>query len=101
MMKAIGWIVAIFCILVFFNYISVTLGSILTPGGLAHGPWIGAATPASAASPAGGPLPSINFNFFNPTGTGRDYITQGYGRTPYSYLYINGWHNRIDLAANF
>jgi murein DD-endopeptidase MepM/ murein hydrolase activator NlpD len=46
-------------------------------------------------------LPYINFNFFDPSGTGRNYITQGYGRTAYAYLYINGWHNGIDLAASF
>jgi murein DD-endopeptidase MepM/ murein hydrolase activator NlpD len=46
-------------------------------------------------------LSTINFNFFDSTGIGRDYITQGYGRTAYAYLYINGWHNGIDLAANF
>lgn len=46
-------------------------------------------------------LPTINFNFFSPTGAGRDYITQGYGHTAYAYLYIDGWHNGIDLAANF
>lgn len=46
-------------------------------------------------------LPTINFNFFDPTGAGEDYITQGYGHTAYAYLYINGWHNGIDLAASF
>lgn len=53
------------------------------------------------ASVNGAGLPSINFNFFSPTGVGKDYITQGYGHTAYAYLYINGWHNGIDLAANF
>lgn len=46
-------------------------------------------------------LSSIDFSFFDASGAGRNYITQGYGRTAYSYLYINGWHNGIDIAASF
>lgn len=57
--------------------------------------------PPPASNFTGSGLTYINFNFFDPSGAGRDYITQGYGHTAYAYLYINGWHNGIDLAANF
>jgi murein DD-endopeptidase MepM/ murein hydrolase activator NlpD len=44
-------------------------------------------------------LSAIDFSFFGKNGIGRNYITQGYGVTPYSYLYVNHWHNGIDIAA--
>jgi murein DD-endopeptidase MepM/ murein hydrolase activator NlpD len=50
---------------------------------------------------ATGGLTSINFNIFDKGGAGYKYITQGYGRTPYSYMYINDWHNGIDIAADY
>lgn len=90
--KALGLIFLAFCALVLFNYIFTVLGNFLPSGGFA-----GLSPQASAY----GGLPYINFNFFNASGTGRDYITQGYGHTAYSYLYIHGWHNGIDLAADF
>lgn len=92
MSKTIGWIFLIFCVLVFFIYLSALAQNFFSSGGFA-----GFSSPASTYSG----LPSIDFNFFNASGTGRDYITQGYGRTAYSYLYMHGWHNGIDLAANF
>jgi murein DD-endopeptidase MepM/ murein hydrolase activator NlpD len=46
-------------------------------------------------------LPSVNFNFFDQTGTGKSYITQGYGDTPDAYLYVNHWHDGVDIAANY
>lgn len=48
-----------------------------------------------------GGLKSINFNIFDKGGDGYKYITQGYGRTPWSYMYIDGWHNGIDIAADY
>src|SRR6185312_12442156 len=48
-----------------------------------------------------GGLQSINFNLFAKNGKGYNFITQGYGYTPYSYLYINRWHNGIDIAASY
>jgi murein DD-endopeptidase MepM/ murein hydrolase activator NlpD len=44
-------------------------------------------------------LSAIDFSFFGKNGTGESYITQGYGVTPYSYLYVNHWHDGIDIAA--
>ena len=57
----------------------------------------------SAVGPGGtaGGLSSINFSIFDKGGDGYKYITQGYGRTPYAYMYINGWHNGIDIAADY
>jgi len=56
----------------------------------------------SATGPGGGVtggLKAINFDIFDKGGNGYKYITQGYGHTPYSYMYIDGWHNGIDIAA--
>ena len=50
---------------------------------------------------ASGALKSIDFSSFDKGGDGYKYITQGYGRTPFAYMYINGWHNGIDIAANY
>ena len=44
-------------------------------------------------------LSSVNFNFFAQNGIGKDYITQGYGVTPYSYLYADHWHDGVDIDA--
>jgi murein DD-endopeptidase MepM/ murein hydrolase activator NlpD len=44
-------------------------------------------------------LSSINFNLFAKGGIGQSYITQGYGRTPYSSIYPNDWHDGIDIGA--
>jgi murein DD-endopeptidase MepM/ murein hydrolase activator NlpD len=48
-----------------------------------------------------GGLTSINFDIFDKGGAGYKYITQGYGHTPFSYMYIDGWHNGIDIAADY
>jgi len=34
-------------------------------------------------------------------GIGTSYVTQGYGETPYSYLYPGGWHDGIDIGATY
>jgi len=46
-------------------------------------------------------LPSVPFDFFSSGGAGRSYITQGYGVTPYAYLYADRWHDGIDIAADY
>lgn len=50
---------------------------------------------------AGGGLQIINFADFAKGGAGWQYITQGYGVTPYAYLYIHHWHPGIDIGAPF
>ncbi|HEY5220593.1 MAG TPA: M23 family metallopeptidase [Candidatus Paceibacterota bacterium] len=57
----------------------------------------------SAITPGGatGGLTAINFSIFDKGGDGYKYITQGYGHTPYSYMYIDDWHNGIDIAADY
>lgn len=46
-------------------------------------------------------LSEIDFSFFGNGGTGRSYITQGYGRTSFAYAYKNDWHNGIDIVAAY
>jgi murein DD-endopeptidase MepM/ murein hydrolase activator NlpD len=86
----IGWMFLIFCGLVFINYLGIIAGNFFSPyGGFAH----------ADQSPGRLQLAAIDFNLFNKGGEGKNYITQGYGRTPFSYVYKNGWHNGIDIAA--
>ncbi|HEX4104150.1 MAG TPA: M23 family metallopeptidase [Candidatus Paceibacterota bacterium] len=96
--KVIGWVCLIFFGLVFVNYVSTALGSFFAGGGLAHAQL---ADISSSGSTYYDDLPSINFNFFSPSGAGKDYITQGYGHTSLSSLYIDGWHNGVDIAASY
>ncbi len=60
----------------------------------------------SAGSPvavtrASDSLPVIRYDFFSPSGIGQSIITQGYGATPYAYLYRDHWHDGIDIAATY
>jgi murein DD-endopeptidase MepM/ murein hydrolase activator NlpD len=95
--KIIGWVCLIFFGLVFINYLSTSVGNFFAGGGFAHA----ASFNGPVVNYAYDYLPSVNFNFFSPTGEGKDYITQGYGHTPYSYMYIGGWHNGVDIAADY
>jgi murein DD-endopeptidase MepM/ murein hydrolase activator NlpD len=87
MKKGLAYIGIIFFALVFFNYLATQIGGLL-PRGFAE-----------VSQPSGPGLSSINFSFFDKDGVGKNYITQGYGRTPYSFRYIDDWHNGIDIAA--
>ena len=87
--KALGYVLLIFFVIVLCNYLSIALGSII----VSH-PWY----PIFASSDQ---LGSIDFSLFAKNGAGRSYITQGYGRTPYSYLYPDDWHDGIDIAAAY
>ncbi len=46
-------------------------------------------------------LASIDFTFFSKTGKGWSDITQGYGQTLWSYLYVGRWHDGVDIAAAY
>ena len=85
MSKGLGFILLIFISLVAFNGLFLMAGNFLLP------------LPLAAHGEDG--LSSIDFNLFAKNGIGRSYITQGYGRTPYSYRYPSGWHDGIDIAA--
>jgi murein DD-endopeptidase MepM/ murein hydrolase activator NlpD len=66
--------------------------------------WLPAITPPSGSDfgPSGGDeggLTTVNFDLFAKGGKGYDAITQDYGHTSYSYMYIGDWHNGIDIAA--
>jgi murein DD-endopeptidase MepM/ murein hydrolase activator NlpD len=46
-------------------------------------------------------LSAVDFSLFAKNGKGWSAITQGYGDTLDSYLYIDHWHNGIDIAADY
>lgn len=102
MLKRIGFIfLVIFVVAIGYDIIITAAKALDSAGSLAS--FFPSLTPLEGGSEdySTSGLPYINFNFFDPNGAGRDYITQGYGHTAYAYLYINGWHNGIDLAASF
>jgi murein DD-endopeptidase MepM/ murein hydrolase activator NlpD len=90
MKKGFGFVFMFFCAVVLINYLFAQLTSLKFP--LSQ-------TPSVRTAYDG--LPSVNFNFFDPTGDGKSYITQGYGDTPYAYLYVGHWHDGIDIAADY
>lgn len=73
------------------------MGNFFSSGGFAR---LGFFGPSPSAQKYNG-LQSIDLNFFDASGVGKNYITQGYGRTAYSSIYMNDWHNGIDIVASF
>jgi murein DD-endopeptidase MepM/ murein hydrolase activator NlpD len=57
--------------------------------------------PPASVGGANQGLTAVNFSQFAKGGIGWNYITQGYGDTPYSYMYIDHWHNGIDIGADY
>ncbi len=90
MQKAFAYLFLIFIILVALNYFLGQAQEVYNSSTITFNP---------ALSSRG--LSSIDFSTFKKGGTGWGYITQGYGKTPYSYLYKSGWHNGIDISAQY
>ncbi len=86
--KVIAGAFLIFCT---FTVLTV-IGNFFTSGGLVR---------AYQSGSSANQLTSIDFSLFDKNGTGRSYITQGYGHTSFSYQYPGGWHNGIDIAATY
>jgi len=84
----------LFIVLVFINFTFTMLGSAFASFG-------GPVFPGSIVSSAGSGFTTVDFSAFDKGGDGLGYITQGYGRTAYSYLYVDHWHNGVDIAARF
>lgn len=99
MLKSIGFVfLIIFVVAISYDLVATTANA-LSSGSISS---LFPALPSSAGfGGASGGLTSINFSIFDKGGDGDKYITQGYGRTPWSYMYINGWHNGIDIAADY
>lgn len=99
MAKSLTWVCILFFAAVFGYYFVTTVASALTTNPILL-PVGSFAAPLVINNSAGG-LRSINFSIFDKGGNGYRYITQGYGRTPYAYMYINHWHNGIDIGADY
>ena len=101
MIKRIGLIfLTIFVVAIGYDFLA-SAASAMNSGSLSSLlPSIPSAS-ITGADTAVGALNSINFSIFDKGGIGYRYITQGYGRTPYAYMYIDGWHNGIDIAADY
>jgi murein DD-endopeptidase MepM/ murein hydrolase activator NlpD len=90
MKNALGYVFLIFLIFVAVNYFINAMQGALKSARANFNPEM-----------SGSGFSSIDFSFFNKGGAGKDYITQGYGRTPYSYLYQDGRHDGIDISARY
>jgi murein DD-endopeptidase MepM/ murein hydrolase activator NlpD len=96
MVRRLGIVFIIIFVLGFFNYLWAQASKAFSGGSFAI-----ALMPASPMSGSSKSLSSIDFNLFSKDGKGWGYVTQGYGRTPYSAWYVDGWHNGIDIAAQY
>lgn len=95
MVKSLAYVTMAFFILVIGYSLIAAVGSVL-------GPRSSFLLPSIIPSGSSGGLSAVNFNLFAKNGKGYNFITQGYGyNTPSSYLYINHWHNGIDIAASY
>jgi murein DD-endopeptidase MepM/ murein hydrolase activator NlpD len=104
MLKCIGFIFLLIFVVAIGYDVVATVAHALESGTLSS--WLPAITPLSGSDfgPGSGGargLTTINFSIFDKGGDGYKYITQGYGRTSYSYMYIGDWHNGIDIAADY
>jgi murein DD-endopeptidase MepM/ murein hydrolase activator NlpD len=102
MFKRIGFIFLLILVIAIGYDIVVSLVSATSSGTLSS--FFPALTPLSGGdfgpgSGGAGGLTAINFDLFAKGGKGYGAITQAYGRTPYSYMYIGDWHNGIDIGA--
>lgn len=79
---------------VFLLFVAVDYVSNLSQNFFTHGLAVGGSVGTDQ-------IAAVNFSFFGKSGAGRSYITQGWGRTPFSYAYKNDWHNGIDIAASY
>ncbi len=96
MSKTLGFIIFIFFILVAGNLFLNGAASLLS----FHVPSYAAGFTANAQNGSGGGF-AIHADLFTKDGSGTSYVTQNYGRTLYSYLYPNDWHDGIDIAAAY
>jgi murein DD-endopeptidase MepM/ murein hydrolase activator NlpD len=106
MVKRIGFIFLLIFVIAIGYDVVATVTHAMESGTLSS--WLPVITPLSGSDfgpgsrfggDATGGLTTINFSIFDKGGDGYKYITQSYGRTPYSYIYIGDWHNGIDIAA--
>jgi murein DD-endopeptidase MepM/ murein hydrolase activator NlpD len=102
MLKRIGFIFLIVFVIAIGYDLIATAANALDSGSISSlFPGIPSGVGGAAMGGASGGLTSINFDIFDKNGVGYRYITQGYGNTPYSYMYIDHWHNGIDIAADY
>jgi murein DD-endopeptidase MepM/ murein hydrolase activator NlpD len=99
MVKRIGFILLLILVIAIGYDLIASAASILGSHSIVS--FFPQVTPVTGAESAPGGLTSINFSIFDKDGIGYRYITQGYGNTPYSYIYIDHWHNGIDIAADY
>ena len=93
MSKILGFTIFIFFMLVAGNLLLAIAGSLFAPY---HSSYAAGMSLVSIGQLSGVP---IHASLFTKDGAGTSYVTQGYGRTPYSARYPQNWHNGIDIGA--
>jgi len=101
MSKTLGFVIFIFVLLVVGNVFAAAAAAFLSSASFFHA----ADFPFSILSVNGENVPGaampIHISLFARDGSGTSYVTQGYGRTPYSAIYPGDWHDGIDIAASY
>lgn len=100
MSKALSFIIFIFIVLVVGNVFVTAAASFLTSNLLSHAAGLPIDIPSIISNNSYGVV-AIHVNLFTKDGIGTSYMTQGYGRTPYSAIYPDDWHDGIDIAAAY
>jgi murein DD-endopeptidase MepM/ murein hydrolase activator NlpD len=98
MSKAVVAIIFIFLALVIGNVFLNAAASLLNANSFSYAH---AQIDFSGSNAAWTDVSSIHMSLFTKDGVGTSYVTQGYGRTPYSAIYPGDWHDGIDLTASY
>lgn len=100
--KSILFLATIFFSLVAFNWLFAMADSLLpaNSGTITASAFIHSTEAWTGPSSTGAPV-VLHVSLFSPDGAGTSYMTQGYGRTPYSSIYPDDWHDGIDIGAAY
>jgi murein DD-endopeptidase MepM/ murein hydrolase activator NlpD len=103
MSRTLGFVVFIFIVLVIGNVFVSAAAALLSSSSFSHAAELPSNDIFGGSVGTNGPYDGtpIHADLFTKDGSGTSYVTQGYGRTPYSYLYPGDWHDGVDIAAAY
>jgi murein DD-endopeptidase MepM/ murein hydrolase activator NlpD len=101
MSKSIGFILLIFFVLVIGNILINAGMYLLHSNNFSYAAELPSPNTVSHNFTGSDFVQTIHVSLFTKDGSEISYVTQGYGRTPYSSIYPNDWHDGIDIAASY
>ena len=101
MSKTLGVVIVIFLALVVGNILINMAAALLASNPISHAAGTSFGPIGETGSDGSSGVFAIHVSLFTKDGLGTSYVTQGYGRTPYSYLYPGDWHDGIDIGASY